>query len=314
MNPSNSSNNFLLSIIIPIYNESENIDELVKMLVDKIPGMSNTYELIFIDDGSSDDSFTKLCSWKQQYSEITIIQLSRNFGKEVAMSAGLDHAKGDAVVIIDADFQHPVDSIHDMIRVWKDGYDMVYGIPNQRNDETVFKRLSTSAFYWIINQLSDTPIPKHAGDFRLMDRKVVNALKQLPERKRFMKGLYAWVGFKHTSIIFDRGKRRKGTSKWKKSELFRYAFDGITTFSVVPIKILGMLGVFISGGSIVYAIFLVIKTVVYGIDLPGYASLMVSSLFLNGIILIAIRILGEYIARIFLEIKGRPLYIIREIK
>jgi glycosyltransferase involved in cell wall biosynthesis len=241
-----------------------------------------------------------------------VINLSRNFGKEIALTAGLDHAAGQAIIPIDADLQDPPELIGEMIAKWREGYDVVYCTRRSREGETWLKRFTADYFYRIIGHLSQVTIPSNTGDFRLLDRRVVEALKQMPERNRFMKGLFAWVGFKQTALYFDRNPRFRGDTKWNYWKLWNFALDGITSFSLLPLKVWSYVGSIISLLSLLYAIYLVLRTLILGIDLPGYASLMVAILFLGGIQLIGLGVLGEYLGRVYEEVKNRPLYLVRE--
>jgi polyisoprenyl-phosphate glycosyltransferase len=242
---------------------------------------------------------------------IKVVNLSRNFGKEVALSAGIDYASGAAVIPIDADLQDPPELIGELVEKWREGYDVVYATRRSRQGESWLKRWTAHAFYRTIGGMSRVPIPPDTGDFRLLDRRVVEALKQMPERNRFMKGLFAWVGFKQTSVSFVRPPSKRPTT-WNYWKLWNFAIDGITSFSFVPLKIWSYVGLTISLISFVYASFLVIRTLIFGIDLPGYASIMVAVLFLGGIQLMTLGIMGEYLGRVYEEVKGRPLYLVRD--
>jgi glycosyltransferase involved in cell wall biosynthesis len=241
-----------------------------------------------------------------------VIDLSRNFGKEVALSAGLDYCQGAAVIPIDADLQDPPELIPDMIAKWREGYDMVYATRRIRKGETVVKRTTANLFYRLLRRISEVEIPRNTGDFRLMDRRVVEAIKLLPERTRFMKGLFAWVGYKQTAIYYDRDPRQAGETSWNYFKLWQLAVEGITSFSAAPLKVWSYLGLFFSFSALLYAAYLVIRVFVQGVDVPGYASMMVVILFMGGMQLITLGVFGEYLSRIFTEVKGRPLYLVRE--
>ncbi|BAZ45789.1 family 2 glycosyl transferase [Chondrocystis sp. NIES-4102] len=301
-----------ISIIVPLYNESDNIEYLFTRLITVVEEIGAIYEIICINDGSKDNTLDKLLQLHQQNSAIKIINLARNFGKEIALTAGLDYASGAAVIPIDADLQDPPELIKQLIVKWREGYDVVYATRRSRQGETWLKEITAKAFYQTIAKMSPVAIPANTGDFRLLDRKVVEAIKQLPERTRFMKGLFAWVGYKQTSILFDRQVRYAGRSTWNYWKLWNLAIDGITSFSLLPLKIWSYIGVIISLISFFYALFLIIRTLLLGIDVPGYASLMVAILFLGGIQLITLGVLGEYLGRVYEEVKGRPLYLVRE--
>lgn len=302
-----------LSIVVPLYNEEVNIDYLFERLESVLEQLGSTYEIVCVNDGSKDNTLKCLIDHHHRNPAIKVVNLSRNFGKEIALTAGIDHAVGAAVIPIDADLQDPPELIGELVEKWREGYDVVYATRRSRQGESWLKRFTAQGFYNTIGKMSRVPIPSNTGDFRLLDRQVVEALKQLPERTRFMKGLFAWVGFKQTSVMFDRQPRLKGKTTWNYWKLWNFAIDGITSFSVLPLKIWVYIGFFISLISFVYASFLIIRTLIYGIDWPGYPSLMVAILFFGGIQLLTIGILGEYLGRVYEEVKRRPLYLVREI-
>ena len=301
-----------ISVIIPLYNESDNIEHLFVRLTPVLQQLNTSYEIICINDGSQDDTLKRLIELRQRYSAIKIVNLSRNFGKEIALTAGIDYAAGAAVIPIDADLQDPPELIEKLIAKWREGYDVVYATRRSRQGETWLKKISAKAFYHTIGKMSRVPIPSNTGDFRLLDRRVVEAIKKLPERTRFMKGLFAWVGYKQTSVLFDREPRYRGQTTWSYWKLWNFALDGSISFSFLPLKVWSYIGVTISFISLLYALMLVIRTLIYGVDVPGYASLMVAILFLGGIQLITLGVLGEYLGRVYEEVKGRPLYLVRE--
>jgi glycosyltransferase involved in cell wall biosynthesis len=243
---------------------------------------------------------------------VKIVRLSRNFGKELALTAGLDHAGGAAVVVIDADQQDPPELIPELLAKWREGYDVVYARRTSRAGDNLAKRATASWFYRIFNRLTDVAIPNDTGDFRLMDRRVIEALGELPERNRFMKGLFSWVGFRQVAVDYEREPRAFGKTKWNYWRLWNLAIEGITSFSTVPLRIWSYVGFFIALFAIAYALFLIFRTIMMGVDVPGYASLMVVVLFLGGINLLTLGIFGEYLGRIYMEAKGRPLYLVRE--
>ncbi len=271
-----------------------------------------TYEIICVNDGSQDDTLAKLIKHHHSNHNIKVINLSRNFGKEIALTAGLDHAKGEAVIPIDADLQDPPELIVEMLEKWREGYDVVYAKRRSRQGETWLKQITANGFYRIMQKMTPVRIPQDTGDFRLMDRQVVAALKQIPETHRFMKGLFAWVGFKQTALEYDRLPRYKGRTKWNYWQLWNLAIEGITSFSALPLKVWSYMGLFISLAAFLYALFLIIRTLIFGIDVPGYASLMVAILFMGGVQLISLGVIGEYLGRIYAEVKRRPLYLIRD--
>ena len=302
-----------LSIVVPVFNEALNLNYLCERLVQVLSQLNTTYEIILINDGSRDDTLKVALECKSIYPQILIIDLARNFGKDIALSAGLDYARGQAVIPIDADLQDPPELIEKLLEKWHEGYDVVCATRKKRSGESWLKRVTANGFYKIISKLSAITILENTGDFRLLDRKVVEAIRQLPERTRFMKGLFAWVGYRQTTIYFEREPRFAGKTKWNYWKLWNFALDGIIGFSSIPLKVWSYFGLLIAFLSITYAGFLTLRTLIFGIDVPGYASLMVSILFLGGVQLIAIGVLGEYMSRIYEETKQRPLYLVREI-
>lgn len=304
-----------ISIICPFYNEQEAISLFFETLFNVIVQVPHQVELICVNDGSTDNSLELLLKQKKKYAsdfQIKILDLSRNFGKEAALSAGIDHASGDAVIPIDTDLQDPPELILDMLDKWQQGYEVVLATRKSRSSDSWMKRKTARWFYRVHNAISSPKIPEDTGDFRLLDRVAVEALQQLPENQRFMKGLFNWVGFRATQIHYDRVPRVEGETKFSPWHLWNLALDGITSFSTVPLKIWTYLGLLISTMAFFYGSFIIIRTLVLGKDLPGYASLIVAVLFLGGLQLIGIGVLGEYIGRIFLETKRRPVYIIRK--
>jgi glycosyltransferase involved in cell wall biosynthesis len=274
--------------------------------------LNTSYEIICINDGSLDDTFEELVEFNRQVPAIKIVNLSRNFGKEIALTAGIDYASGAAVIPLDADLQDPPELIAQLIAKWREGYDVVYATRRSRQGETWLKKISAKAFYRTIGKMSQVPIPANTGDFRLLDRRVVEAIKRLPERTRFMKGLFAWVGYKQTAVLFDREPRYSGKTSWNYWKLWNFALDGIISFSFLPLKVWSYVGISISLISFIYALLLVVRTLIFGVDVPGYASLIVAILFLGGIQLITLGLLGEYLGRVYEEVKARPLYLVRE--
>jgi glycosyltransferase involved in cell wall biosynthesis len=300
-----------LSLIVPIHNERAGLDEFFGRLLPVMEKLGCSYEIISIDDGSSDGSLEQLLRWRERLPTLKVLSLSRNFGKEIALSAGFEHSSGAAAVPLDADLQDPPELIEQMVAKWREGFDVVYATRAQRNAESILKRVSARYFYRIFDRITDIPIPPDTGDFRLLDRRVVDILVRLPERTRFMKGLFAWVGFKQTALSFDRPERRHGRTKWTYWRLWNFALDAITSFSSVPLKVWSYVGVGVSIFAFLYALFLAGLTIVRGVVVPGYASIMVVVLFLGGVQLITLGIIGEYLARIYNEVKGRPLYLVR---
>ncbi|NBS17637.1 MAG: glycosyltransferase [Gammaproteobacteria bacterium] len=304
----------LLSLVIPVFNESEALEVFlheVGIVFTPIEGLQ--LELIFVNDGSTDDTLHQLLALQQKDHRITIVDLSRNFGKESAMTAGLDIASGEAVVPIDVDLQDPLPLVLEMVKLWRKGFDVVLGRRINRDVDSWAKRTSAHWFYRIQNRISNPKLPESVGDFRLMDRKVVEALKQLPESQRFMKGLFAWIGFKTVTLDYVRTERTRGSSKFNTWKLWNFALEGITSFSTDPLRIWTYIGLMISLMSFGFALFILFKVLILGIDVPGYASLMVAITFLGGLQLVGIGILGEYLGRTYLESKRRPIYVVREI-
>lgn len=301
-----------ISVVIPLKNEQASLQVLLKRVIQTLDGLHQTYEMIFVNDGSDDETLDLLLAKQKICPALRVLDLSRNFGKEAALTAGLDHARGKAVVVMDADLQDPPELIAEMVAKWKEGFEVVYGVRRSRRQDVFLKKVTAGTFYALFNWLSEVKLPSKAGDFRLMDRGVVEALKRLPEHTRFMKGLFAWVGFRQTGIAFDRPARQAGSSQWPFAKLFKFAFDGIFSFSTVPLKLWTWTGVLMSCFALTYAIYLTLKTLTQGIDVPGYASLMVAVMFFGGIQLISIGIVGEYLGRIFTEAKARPIYVIRK--
>jgi polyisoprenyl-phosphate glycosyltransferase len=302
-----------VSIVVPIFNEASNLERLCDRLTQVLDRLEVTYEIVLVNDGSRDDTLQVAAQCQQCYPQIVVIDLSRNFGKEIAMSAGLDYTQGRAVIPIDADLQDPPELIGALIEKWREGFDVVCATRRQRLGESWLKQFTAAGFYRTISRLSSVPIPANTGDFRLLDRTVVDAIKQLPERTRFMKGLFAWVGYRQTTVYFDRAPRLSGQTTWNYWKLWNFALDGITAFSSLPLKVWSYVGVSISILSLAYAVFLTLRTLVSGADVPGYASLMVAVLFLGSVQLIAIGVLGEYLGRIYDEVKQRPLYLVRQV-
>ena len=303
----------MLSIIIPAYNEEEVLEEFYRRIVGVVSKIGLPYELIFVNDGSKDRTLQLLTSLGQQNEHLVIIDLSRNFGKEIAVSAGIDFCRGDAVVIIDADLQDPPELIPELIEQWRLGYDNVYARRISREGESKLKKLTAFLFYRSIRGMTHIDIPADTGDFRLLSRRAIDALKQLPERNRFMKGLYAWIGFSAIAVDYHRDSRYAGKTKWNYWKLWNFALEGITSFTEVPLKLASYVGGLMAFLSFLYGAYIIIKTFILGNDVPGYPSLIVTILFLGGIQLVFIGVLGEYLGRAFAEIKQRPLYFVNKI-
>jgi len=305
-------NSPFISIVCPCYNEEEVVEHFLQSITPILESVQKTYEIIFIDDGSTDKTLNVLLESKQRYSNIRILKLSRNFGKERALSAGLDASFGETVVPIDVDLQDPPELILEFIKKYEEGYDVVLGKRSDRTTDTYAKKLSAEAFYKFHNKISNINIPNNVGDYRLMSRKVVQEIQKLPESQRFMKGLFAWVGFKTSTIEYKRESRVAGESSFNGWKLWNFALDGITSFSTVPLRVWLYLGIIIAGLAFVYGSIIILKTLIFGIDSPGYASMITVVLFLGGIQLMGIGILGEYIGRIYMESKNRPVYIVEK--
>jgi glycosyltransferase involved in cell wall biosynthesis len=299
-----------ISCVVPTHNEAENLKPFIAALKKQLQTISSTFEIIIVDDGSKDNTAQQAASLIDK--NIKLLALSRNFGKENALTAGLEHCSGDVAILIDADFQHPIELIPTFIENWEQGYDMVYGVQSDRASETKLKRLFTKFFYGLIGKISKTEIPANAGDFRLLDRKIITALNAMPERSRFMKGLYTWVGFKSLAIPFAAPPRAAGKSSWSFLRLLDLAITGVTAFSDLPLRMWSAIGFIISLIAFILGLYIVIKTLIFGVDAPGYATIVVAITFFGGIQLLSIGILGEYIARIFNEVKQRPKYIISQ--
>lgn len=303
-----------VSILVPMYNESEVIPLFFATIKPVLANAGMDYEIICVNDGSSDDTLELLTAQAAEDPRVKVVSFSRNFGKEAAMTAALDYASGDAAIPIDADLQDPPDLIHKMLEKWREGYEVVYAKRASRATDSFLKRKTAHWFYSIFRMLSDTHIPENVGDFRLMDRRVVEAIKRLPEKERFMKGLFSWPGFRSATVEYERQSRAEGSTKFNYWKLWNFALSGITSFSTLPIRTGTYVGLAIAGGAFLYGSIIVIKTLVLGIDVPGYASIMVIILFLGGVQLFFLGLLGEYIGRIYKEVKNRPLYIVeREI-
>lgn len=302
-----------LSIIVPMYNEHEVIDiffEKIRAILANIP--QYTYEIVCVNDGSRDNTLDVLKKYASEDKRIKIISFSRNFYKEQALFAGLEACSGRAAIPMDADLQDPPEVILDFVKKWEEGYLVVYGVRADRKEDGFLKKISALGFYKIYNKIAERPIPYNTGDFRLIDRKVIDAIKLIPEKKLFMKGLFNWVGFKSTGVTYSRPERAAGTTKWNYWKLWNFALDGITSSTTLPLRIWTYVGGIIAGISFLYASFIILRTLILGVGVPGYASLLVSILFFGGVQLLVLGIFGEYIGRILTEVKNKPRYIIDE--
>ena len=300
----------VLSIVAPAYNEAKNLAAFLGAIVPVLDGVGEAWEIVFVDDGSRDDTLGMLLAARTNDPRIKVVSLARNFGKDVALTAGLHHARGRAVIPIDCDLQHPPELIPQMVAKWRAGADMVVGVRRKRAEEGWFRRTSARAYYGVMRRMTNVHIPPNAGDFRLLDRKIVDVIKEMPERTRFMKGIFAWPGFKTETLEFEANVRAGGRSTWSLFKLWRFALDGLFSFSTVPLKIWTYIGGLAAIGAFVYLVVTLIQKLFFGIDAPGYASLLVVMLFFNGLLLLSNGIQGEYIARIFEEVKGRPLFVV----
>jgi len=303
----------LVSIVTPFYNEGEGVKHFYQVMAQTMENLPDfDFEIVCVDDGSRDNTLEQLIAISKTDPRVTVLEFSRNFGKEPAMTAGIDATFGDCVIPIDADLQDPPALIAEMLQKWQDGAEVVLAKRVDRSTDSYAKRTTALMFYRLHNALSHLQIPENVGDYRLMDRVVVDALKQLPERQRFMKGLFAWVGFKTVTVEYSREARLTGESKFSGWKLWNFAIEGITSFSLAPLKIWIYIGSFGALFAFIYASFIVIRTLIFGIDLPGYASLLVVTLFFASLQLISLGVIGEYIGRIYFESKQRPLYLIRK--
>ncbi len=300
----------LLSLVVPVYNEEQAIPKFVARALPALKSLGIDYELLFVDDGSTDRTRTILRALHKKNKRIRLVGLSRNFGKEAALSAGLDRARGDVIVPIDADLQDPPELIREFLARWRQGYDVVYGVRADRSSDTALKRTTSNWFYRGFNLLAESPIPADSGDYRLMDRRVVDVLRRLPERNRFMKGLFAWVGFKSIGVPYAREPRLAGKTKFGLLRLWRFALDGVTGFSTLPLRMWTFIGLAIALFAFIFGSNIIIRTLIYGVDIPGYASIMVVILFLGSVQLITLGVIGEYVSRLFVEGKQRPLYVV----
>lgn len=302
-----------ITVLVPAYNEEEVIEKMYHTLAGVCNQITHyQFEFLFVNDGSKDRTIEIIKSLKAKDPRIQFVDLSRNFGKEVAMSAGFDYANGDALVIMDADLQHPPEVLEEMIYWWEQGYDDVYAIRKKREGEGKLKKLTSKLYYSLLQRVTKEEIIPDAGDFRLLDKKCVAALTQLREHSRYTKGMYNWIGFKKKEITFDADARAGGETKWRLSSLFTLAINGITSYSTLPLKVWSIVGLFISLLAFIYLIFEMVRTIIFGNAVAGYPSLIAGVLFLGGIQLISLGVIGEYLGRVFVETKDRPLYFVQE--
>jgi polyisoprenyl-phosphate glycosyltransferase len=303
----------LVSTVAPAYNEENGLDQFVNRIDAVMRNSGLAYEIVFVNDGSTDRTLAAMQSQRAANPNITIVNLSRNFGKETAMTAGIAHAIGDVIVVIDTDLQDPPELIPKMIEGWRDGYDVVYAQRTERAGETWAKTATARWFYWIVKRMGPVPIPENAGDFRLLSRRAAQALLQIPERHRFMKGLYAWIGFRQKAIPYKRQARFAGQSKWNYWQLWNLAIEGITSFTIIPLKFATYLGFLIAMAAFAYGLVMVFKVIVFGEAVRGFPTLLSVVLLLGGVQLIVLGFIGEYLGRIFDETKQRPLYLLESV-
>lgn len=301
----------VLSIVAPAYNEERNLAQFIAAIVPVLESIGEPFEIVFVNDGSRDNTLGLLAAAASQDPRIKVVGLARNFGKDIALTAGLQHASGQAVIPIDCDLQHPVELIPQFVAKWREGYDMVLGVRARRDEEGLVRRSLSRTYYRFLRMMTSVEIPPNAGDFRIIDRKIVDVINKMPERHRFMKGIFAWPGFKVASIEFEANSRANDTrSSWSFFKLWRFALDGLFSFSTAPLKLWTYVGLIVAIASFIYLAITVVQKVFFSIDVPGYASLLVLLLFFNALSMISNGIQGEYIARIFEEVKGRPLYVV----
>jgi len=302
-----------LSVVVPAYDESTGLVEFHRRMSKVLDALNMDSEIIFVNDGSCDDTLKVMKELRGRDPRIAVIDLSRNFGKEVAVTAGLDHASGDATVIIDADLQDPPELILKLLERWREGYDVIYATRTRRLGETWVKKLTAGLFYTLLGGVRTVTIPRNTGDFRVMSRRALEALLRLREHHRFMKGLYAWIGYKQIGVPYVRDARFAGDTKWNYWRLWNFAIEGLTSFTVLPLKVSTYLGVVTAAGALVYGLIIIARTLFMGRDVPGYPSIMAVVLFLGGVQLISLGVLGEYVGRMFNEVKRRPLYLLQEV-
>jgi glycosyltransferase involved in cell wall biosynthesis len=302
----------LITVVIPVLNEAANLNGLIERLSPILDGLGARWEVLFIDDGSSDETLGVLKALNLRDLRITAISLSRNFGKEIAIAAGLRYARGDAAILMDADLQHPPEVLAQFIDRWREGYQVVYGQRVDRAADGPLRRAFSRAYYRMFNALARTDIPDGAGDFRLLDRCAIDAMNRIGETSRFNKGLFSWIGFRTIGVPYATAPRTSGTSKWSYRRLTRFALDGLTSFSTLPLRVWSLLGLAISLTAFAYSIIVLVQTLVLGVDVPGYPSLIISVMFFAGVQMISLGVIGEYLGRVYEEVKARPLFIVAE--
>jgi glycosyltransferase involved in cell wall biosynthesis len=300
----------VFSVVVPVFNESGGLPEFHRRVAAVMESLGEPWEVIYVNDGSTDDSLRVIEALRDAEPACAVLNLSRNFGKEIAMTAGLDHASGEAVILIDADLQDPPEFIPDLVSAWRSGFDVVYAQRRRRDGETWTKQATAHAFYWLMQGMGRVKLPRDTGDFRLMSRRAVTALLQLREHHRFMKGLFAWVGYPSIGIPYDRAPRHEGQTKFNYWKLWNFALEGITSFTTTPLKVASYIGLAVAVFAVVYGGQIIIRTLLFGNPVPGYPSLMAVVLFLGGVQLVSLGVIGEYLGRIFNETKRRPLYLV----
>jgi glycosyltransferase involved in cell wall biosynthesis len=304
----------MLSVAIPVLNEERGLTRLLDRLVAVLDGLGRPWEVIFVDDGSKDGTAGMLMALNARDPRFKAVVLSRNFGKEIAVAAGLRYATGTAAIVMDGDLQHPPETIPALVHQWEQGYDVVYGERSNRATDTTFHRLTAKLFYGIFSTMSRTELPEGAGDFRLLDRRVVDVLNRMDERARFNKGLFAWVGFRSVGVPYEVAARGEGRSRWHWRQLMRFAIDGLVSFTTIPLRVWSYLGLFVSACAFLFALFILVEALFFGIDAPGFPTLIISIMLFSGIQLISLGVIGEYLGRVYEEVKGRPLFVVsREI-
>ena len=310
LTPRADSRPALISIVCPAFNEAGNLSEFFGAVTTEMRRLEQPFELVFVNDGSSDNTLALMRRLREKHGGVAIVDLSRNFGKEIAITAGLDAAAGDAAIVMDCDMQHPPSLFGDLIAGWCEGYDVVYGIRRDRDDESFLKRTTSELFYKIMNILGDVNVPPNAGDFRLLSRKAINAVTDLREHHRFMKGVFAWVGFATKAVEFDVEPRFSGETKWNYWKLLNFSIEGLTAHTLAPLRVSTYLGLVVAACSFVYGFIVIANTIFFGDPVPGFPTLATLVLFLGGVQLIVLGVIGEYLGRIFNETKNRPLYVL----
>lgn len=302
-----------MSLVVPVHDEAANVDAFYARVQSSLESLGTDPEILFVNDGSTDHTLALLVQLRERDSKVRIVDLSRNFGKEIALTAGLEHAGGDVVITMDVDLQHPPELIPQLVEAWRAGADVVFAARSNRKSEGFFKRLSAKLFYRVLGIVGEVPNHDRIGDFCLLDRRVVDTLNHLPEHNRFMKGLFAWAGYQHAFVPYEQESRRLGVTNWNYWRLWNLAMEGITSFSTFPLRVWTYIGFTLAFLSLIYAVYTVVQTLIYGVITPGYATILVAVLFIGGIQLISLGVIGEYIGRIFSEVKGRPLYLVRNL-